>query len=405
MAASAKPGTRRDPRAPARRVRLSRRGRLVRTAGLVVLTLGAYLGVSLGQALAAPGTDSVAARVAEWGRNHGMGVIVTTLEQLQYRLNPPKVGGTPDTALLRGAKSTAKPSGKASAANDASTLPHVSIQPVGLQAPLAPVVSPHLPGEGVFHSVVTVKGQPAVQVAYLRPDSIHTSYLAGVVWMSSRLLSFVQHPGFTDPGHLGLWAQPDWLPPAQRAGLAATFNSGFKMADAQGGYYDNGHTLGSLVRGAASFVIYRDGHVAIGSWGPEVGMTPQVVSVRQNLRLLVDKGALSPTLSTNVQSNWGATLKGAYYIWRSGVGITASGDIVYVAGDALSVHSLAVLLQRAGAVRAMEMDINPAWISYMWYAPTATSAKVIPTKLLPFARPADRYLTQTSRDFVAVYAR
>lgn len=407
MAASVREDQRRGGRvAPRRRgVRLSRRGRLVRTAGLVLLSVGVYLGVTLGQALAAPGTDSMAARVAEWGRNHGMGFIVTSLEQLQYRLNPPKVGGTPNTALLREAKAAAAPSAAGSTSADASKLPHVSIPPVTLHAPLTPVVSPALPGEGAFHSVVTVKGQPAIQVAYLRPDSVHTSYLAGVAWMSSRLLSFVQHPGFQDPGHLNLWSQPDWLPPSQRTGLVATFNSGFKLADAQGGYYDNGHTLGTLRPGAATFVIYKDGHVAIGSWGSEVSMTPQVVSARQNLKLLIDHGQLSPTLSTNVESNWGATLKGAYYIWRSGVGVTSSGDIVYVTGDALSVKSLAVLLQRAGAVQAMEMDINPAWISYMWYAPTNTSAKVAPTKILPFARPADRYLTQTSRDFVAVYAR
>jgi hypothetical protein len=223
--------------------------------------------------------------------------------------------------------------------------------------------------------------------------------------MSGRWLRLVQHPGFEDPGHLGLFSQPDTVPASARTGLVATFNSGFKIKDARGGYYQNGHTVGALTAGAASLVVYRDGHTAIGSWGPEVSMAPDVVSVRQNLRLLVDHGQLAPNLDSNVQSNWGATIKGAYYVWRSGIGITASGDLVFVAGDALSVHSLASLLQRAGAVRAMQLDINVAWISYMWYSPGASASSPLPHKLVAFQRPANRYFAPASRDFFAVYAR
>ena len=84
--------------------------------------------------------------------------------------------------------------------------------------------------------------------------------------------------------------------------------------------------------------------------------------------------------------------------------MTAAGDAVFVMGDALSARTLAVLLQRAGAVRAMELDINPEWVSYMWYSPSS-GGEVTPHKLLDFARPADRYFTVNSRDFFAVYAR
>ncbi len=351
---------------------------------------------SLGRAVTAPGTDSVAARVAEWGRDHGLGALVTFGENLQYQLHPPKVGGTPDPSAL--AQLGAAGSGGSARFSSAPGS-------VGMHAPLLPLASPALAGEGVFRTVVSVQGQPAVQVAYLRPDASHTSYLAGVVWMSGRLLRLVQHPGFEDPGHLGLFATPDLVPASARASLVATFNSGFKIKDARGAYYQNGHTVGSLTPGAASLVVYADGHTDIGAWGSEVSMTPQVVSVRQSLKLLVDHGQLAPNLDSNVQSNWGATIKGAYYVWRSGIGVTASGDLVYVAGDALSVHSLAALLQRAGAVRAMQLDINVAWISYMWYTPGSSPTAPVPHKLVAFQRPANRYLTDTSRDFFAVYPR
>jgi uncharacterized protein YigE (DUF2233 family) len=249
-----------------------------------------------------------------------------------------------------------------------------------------------------------VHGQPAVQAAFLRPDSAHTSYLAGVVWMSSKLLRFNLHPGFEEPG--GSWPVPNWIPPGQRRGLAATWNGAFRLDDAHGGFYLDGQTAGSLVNGAASEVFHRNGTMTVGSWNQEVGMAPNVVGVRQNLRLLINNGQMSPKIDTSPQFNWGATVSNAYYVFRSGVGVTAKGDVVYASGDALSAHSLARLLYRAGCVRAMELDINPTWVSFMSYKGGNHPADPTPHSLLPdYQRPANRYYEHTSRDFVTAYAR
>ena len=110
-------------------------------------------------------------------------------------------------------------------------------------------------------------------------------------------------------------------------------------------------------------------------------------------------------LQSNVQSNWGLTLGGGYAVWRSGVGVTASGDVVVVMGNALTAQSLANLLLDAGSVRAMEMDINPEWMSFMWYTPGPTASHPIPHKLVPFRRNAGRYFSANSRDFFAVHLR
>jgi hypothetical protein len=74
-------------------------------------------------------------------------------------------------------------------------------------------------------------------------------------------------------------------------------------------------------------------------------------------------------------------------------------------GPTLSVETLAILLQRAGAVRAMELDINPAWVSFMSYNPLPNPNNPAPVKLDNFNQPADRYYQPCSRDFVAAYAR
>ncbi|MEY9875162.1 hypothetical protein ABH931_004663 [Streptacidiphilus sp. MAP12-33] len=361
-------------------------------AGLLVALL-IWLCWSLGQVLTAPGDDSVAARVADWGRNNHLGPVVTLVETLQYDLNPPRVGGKPSIAL-RPAAPAAQPA------------PHRAAAPVAALPPrLVSPAGPPLPGEGTWQVLRTVDGRPALIAAYLRPDAQHTSYVAAVASMDPRLLRFELHPGWSDPGPAN-WGVPYDVPAGSRAGLVATFNGGFKVNESGGGFYLDGTTRGTLTPGEASLVFYRDGHVAVGVWGRDVSMTADVVGVRQNLRLVVDHGVVPAAVDTDIESGWGLTIGGAYFVWRSGVGVTADGRVVFVYGPALSVRTLADLLQRAGCVEAMQLDINPAWMSFMSYRPPAGGADPAPVKLLDTQqRPADRYYTTTSRDFVAVFAR
>jgi hypothetical protein len=136
----------------------------------------------------------------------------------------------------------------------------------------------------------------------------------------------------------------------------------------------------------ASLVFYRGGQVGLGVWGRDLHMTAQVVGVQQNLRPIVDHGVVPATVDRNIESGWGATLGGGYYVWRSGVGVTRDGRVVYVYGPALSVRTLADLLARAGCVEAMQPDINPGWMSFMYYRPGAASCRPDPSE--PAARPA-----------------
>ncbi|MGH3422846.1 MAG: hypothetical protein ACRDOD_25005, partial [Streptosporangiaceae bacterium] len=61
------------------------------------------------------------------------------------------------------------------------------------------------------------------------------------------------------------------------------------------------------------------------------------------------------------------------------------------------------ILRRAGAVRAMELDINSYWPSFITYRHTHAGD---PSNLLPgMSRSPYRYLTPDDRDFFAVYLR
>jgi hypothetical protein len=184
---------------------------------------------------------------------------------------------------------------------------------------------------------------------------------------------------------------------------------GFLMSEANGGYYTDGKTVIPLMTGAASFVTYANGSATVGQWGRDVSMAPNVVAVRQNLDLLVANGQPVPGLDANDTTRWGATLGNQVYVWRSGLGVTADGALVYVGGPGLNITDLADLLARAGAVRAMELDINTDWVNFAAYDPPTLDGAAAPgngTGLLPnmTGGPSRYFQPWWARDFITVSA-
>jgi hypothetical protein len=356
---------------------------------VVVLAFCCWLAFSVGQALTAPGGGNLSSRLAEWARDHYLGPVVTFGEWVTYQ--PPKVGGKPQFSL-------AQPEGKLKLEHEKGFVPYI---PERLDSP----AGTPLPGEGDWRLVASVHGQPAIYTTFLRVDAVHTSYVAGIASMDQRLVTFHLHPGAEDPGE-GFGGVASWIPPDERVGLLATFNGGFKLDSAGGGFYLNGATRGTLTSGAASMVYYRNGTITVGNWDRDVRMNAEVVGVRQNLKLIVDHGEVPASVDQDVETSWGATLGGAYDVWRSGVGVTSDGRVIFVYGPALSVHSLAELLKRAGVVEGMQLDINPYWMSYEYYQADEHPGDPTPVNLLPTQQQTGyRYYSVYSRDFTAVYAR
>jgi hypothetical protein len=363
---------------------------------LGVVLFGSVVGVSVAGALRAPGTDSVAARLAEWGRDHGLDRLITWLEKRQYEHHKPPTGGVPMGGIPRVGLVPAAPSD-----------PHATAASSHLPAP-PPLHPPSgtvpLPGEGRWETVVTVHGQPAVQVAHVRPDREHTSFLVGVMWIDPTLVRGQLHPGFQDPG--GTWQAGTSLTPAEQRTVVAAFNGGFRLNGAShGGYYSEGRTARPLVDGAASLVVRTDGTATVGAWNREVRMDPDVASVRQNLVPLVDDGQVNPTCQSGGTAQWGSTVGQVAFIHRSGFGVTASGGEVYVGGPALSVCSLGQILQASGVVRGMELDINPTWVSGAYFHPAPVGPPQA-FQLFPGEKvAAEHYLSPSSRDWYAFYGR
>jgi len=335
-----------------------RRRVLAAAAAALVIFLG-WFAVSFGSALTNQSLGSaIPARAAEWFRGHGFASFVAWAENTWYSHHPPPVGGRPPKGAIKRVRTTP------SSVN--ATVAHLPAP-----KPITPFASPPIPGEGQWSPAGrTVDGVPAIYTTTLRPDAVHTSYVVGVAWMDTRLLKATLYSGNEIPGG-GPYTNTAPIPPQAATSLDAVFNAGFLMPDANGGYYTDGHTIIPLRQGAASFVVYANGSATVGAWGTQVTMTPQVVSVRQNLVPLVNNGKPVAGLNSSDTSQWGATVGNQVYVWRSALGVTADGALVYVGGPGLNITDLANILARAGAVRGMELDINQDWVNYASFQPSA----------------------------------
>jgi len=341
-----------------RRQFLRRHRRDVAVIGLIFALAFTWLAFSLGGALLNPALgSSFSSRLAEWARGHGGASIVTWAENEWYKHHPPPIGGT-------------LPPGEIQKPPTNSQTFTTSVQFLSAPKPMVPFASPAVAGEGDWRPAGRrVDGIPAIYVTTLRPDSVHTSYVAGVAWIDTKLLRASLYSGSTIPGG-GPYPLTAPVKTSAARNLVAAFNAGFLMSNANGGYYTAGRTEIPLRRGAASFVEYRNGTSNIVAWGNGDTLNHSIVSVRQNLDLLVNNGRPVPGLESNDTTKWGFTLGNAVYVWRSGLGITANGALVYVGGPGLNITDLANLLVRAGAVRAMELDINTDWVNFTSYTPS-----------------------------------
>jgi hypothetical protein len=213
----------------------------------------------------------------------------------------------------------------------------------------------------------------------------------------------VLHNGSLDPGwaasEKGVKAGPA-IGGTERKQLLAAFNGGFKLGVGAGGYEQEGHVISPLLKGYASLIIGRSGRARIALWGygaPAPG--EQVYSVRQNLQLLVERGA--PTPAAADWGAWGATLGGGEYVARSAVGEDAAGDLLFAGSMSASPEDLAQALAERGARIGMELDINPEWVQLdVASRPGAALRAAVPGQ----NRPADQFLWGWSRDFFSVLA-
>jgi hypothetical protein len=332
------------------------------------------------RALTYPGAASVAVRTTDWLRDDmAAGGLVTAVENWWYTRKPPPKGPPAAESLPRAVADTT-PTGPRPAD---LTLPH------------------RLFGEGRWTpGTVDAKGRGVLYTTFVRPDAAHGSVVAAAAWLNQRLVITKAFAGTKEPDRDP--SRSARVPTSLRSRLVADFNSGFKMVDANGGVVLDRRFVAPLRDGAASVVIHRDGRVSVDRWGRDARLSADVVSVVQSLDLVVDHGSVVAGLDTNRDARWGSARSQFQYTWRSGLGTDNAGDLIYVAGDELTLATLAEAMHEAGITRGMQLDIHTDMVSFNYFA----TPNAAPKRLLPaLASPPYRYLSADLRAFFAVALR
>jgi hypothetical protein len=334
-----------------------------------------------------PSSLPVGVRSVEWLRTHHGNWLVDEVEHIYYSWKAPKKGGPQLSALpvVGVAGRAAKPSAR------------VKAWPPRIK----PVFAHPLRGEGIWERTgPLVEGRAPVLVTTFRSELAYPRIVAYVAWFDHTRTALGFYPGRYEPPNAPVRG-PMSVPYGQRWRLLATFNGGFTYIDGHNGSAINGLSYEPLKDGLATLIGYRNGRVDIRTWtgGPNGG--PTLAFARQSLPLIVNGGRLNPALNDSTQ--WGFTLGNAVRVWRTGVGIDRRGNVIYAAANDQTVTTLAQILQRAGAVRAMQFDINPEWPTLITYR---HHHGLEPNKVVPnLQQPATRYLVADDRDFFTVYQR
>jgi hypothetical protein len=279
----------------------------------------------------------------------------------------------------------------------------LSAMPLGR---IVPMVTPAIDGEGVWATQAMAPAPygylPLDARAFIRPDPTHPYAIVTLLQFDTRFFRLHMVAGTVEPGGPRGFNGSGVIPvnDQRRNALLAAFNGGFKFADGQYGLKTNGIVYVPPQPGAATIAVTKSGQIILGAWGLDPRMNngnSDLVAWRQNAALLINNGTINPL--TQDGAAWGGTILNAAYTWRSGIGITAHGTLIYAAGSSLTALTLGEALKAAGAVMAMQTDINPFWVRAFLYSWNAGGTLSI-TKLNPaMYGTGTEYLSATQRDF------
>lgn len=251
-----------------------------------------------------------------------------------------------------------------------------------------------------------VNGSPVMAQSLLTLDPQRQYAGIAVVRIDLSQLKLHMMPGYQEPSRAPtvVSAIPNigQVPPADQLRLVAGFNGGFKAVNGHYGMMVNGVTLLPPVPGLATIALYKDGHVALGVWGQDIGPSPDMLAFRQNCPPVVQNGNINPAVYTDNVALWGYTIGNKEISWRTGLGLSQDGRyLIYAVGNGTSIQTLAQALQQAGAYNAMQLDINRPFARFVTYQQTGSSLR--PLKAIPLLDQMENeptlYLVPHPRDF------
>ena len=227
--------------------------------------------------------------------------------------------------------------------------------------PIAPPITPPLPGEGVWvpaRSPLLPEARdpggaemtpPLFFETLVRPDPSLPRASVRLVAMDMRQLEIRVEAGFDEPrpvtGARGSGRLPEG-PLAAR--VVAAFAGGKPHGAGEVGMIVDRRVLVPPSPGAPTLATLRDGRAALGSWpfGPELPGESDYVSIRQSPLALIEGG--SPVKGASADR-----------VERAALGRTRDGHLVYAWSAEISADAITKALELARCEAAMHLSTSP----------------------------------------------
>jgi hypothetical protein len=373
-------------------------------AGLIVV-VGIVATVSLSPQLAAQGADLLRPLIGPKSVAKMEDIVFKiqdTVTQLEFKLG--RI--TPSVPWQIAAVTQSSPSGNSPGSTQDSTTALAPSANRWMPLPVPPLGS--LAGEGAWTPYMQdATGATVAYRTFLQPDPQRPYVVVGVVAFDLTRTRLNYVVGTKEPKVSGGHKAPGIIPAADRASgiLLAAFNGGFRTINGHFGVMYKGSVLIAPILNMATVALYRDGSIRIGEWGNDLKYSQDMVTYRQNCKLMVQNGAVDPLVYDNSVNNWGYTIKGSGVTSRSGLGISQDGKVLYYfAGPSLTMPILAKAMQDAGAYQAMQLDINNTKVYFSSFK--FDNGQLVAIPLLPqnMVYDINRFLGPSSRDFFYITA-
>lgn len=277
------------------------------------------------------------------------------------------------------------------------------------------------PGEGKWTAPTQpwIKRLPSVgseeaptpfMTTFVRPDEQRPYARVLFVAMDMRQLELGMEAGVEDPKPLSGPPGTGRLPrkPEIYKRTAAAFNGGFKTEHGSYGMMVERRVLLPAMPGGATIAALSGGRVQLGTWGKDSKTGGpndlELVSFRQNIDPLLEDGVLNPTKRTQ----WGFTLpETGMQTERSGVCMTAQGQLLYGWGDDVSADTLAKAMRLASCTYGMHLDMNPHHTGFSFINIDELKGKKYKSELLTSKMEIspERYIEYAPKDFFYLLLR
>jgi hypothetical protein len=233
------------------------------------------------------------------------------------------------------------------------------------------------PGDGKWVPIVDARrpGEPPYMMkTLLHPDGGRSWAEVFVVAIDLRRVRLYAVAGTREPAADSpegeKYARAALIPAEHDQELLGAFNGGFMTEHGGYGMKLDGVTLVKPKPTACTIAVYDDDSVRIAPWRDIAADEPHMRWYRQAPECMWSKDVLHPGLVGGKGLKWGATLDGDTVIRRSGIGLNAARDVLYVSiTNHTSARVLADGLHHCGAVDVAQLDVNWSYPKFVTFEP------------------------------------